>query len=412
MVDMANAMGVEAVITTFAVGDVQDQTGKGTRPITPGDMADLVEYSFGGADTTWGKKRIEEDHHPEIYNWSYIELGNEQYNPTFVEQVAAMEKRAAEVGVAGKLHYLFPSGWNAKPQGVNATDAPKAAALKLGDRLLCDLHVTVWGHDGPVEPQLDGDGSISAVGGVARFQNVLTSPTTGPQGWGAMNLETNCGDHTFRRALEEAFDLNTYANEGNPRLKGRGASFCMERSGYQEAGLNDQGLIFFLPNVRSLFCMFISHIFFCLKWTLYILSVLSVTLYAKTQVTWGQPPYYVHAMIANTSQPNACQVTMKSSDNSAVNPKGVVSAQVSDGGRDIVVRYVNIRPHAIKLEVEVKGISQVAATIWLLHTAQLSDSNTPSNPTFVAPSMTRVDDISKGIYVPGNSFVIAELAGH
>lgn len=254
MVDMANAMGVEAVITTFAVGDVQDQTDHGTRPITPGDMADLVEYSFGGADTAWGKKRIEEDHHPAIYNWSYIELGNEQYNPTFVEQVAAMEKRAAEVGVAGKLHYLFPSGWNAKPQGVNATDAPKAAALQLGDRLLCDLHVTVWGHDGPVEPQLDGDGSISSVGGVARFQNVLTSPTTGPQGWGAMNLETNCGDHTFRRALEEAFDLNTYANEGNPRLKGRGASFCMERSGYQEAGLNDQGLIFFLPNVRSSTC--------------------------------------------------------------------------------------------------------------------------------------------------------------
>ena len=50
----------------------------------------------------------------------------------------------------------------------------------------------------------------------------------------------SCGDHTMRRALEEAFDLNTYANEGNPRLKGRGASFCMERSGYQEAGLNDQ----------------------------------------------------------------------------------------------------------------------------------------------------------------------------
>ena len=87
----------------------------------------------------------------------------EQYNPTFVEQVAAMEKKAADVGVGGKLHYLFPSGWDAKPQGVNATDAPKAASLKLGDRLLCDLHVTVWGHDGPVEPQLDGDGSISVV---------------------------------------------------------------------------------------------------------------------------------------------------------------------------------------------------------------------------------------------------------
>lgn len=90
-----------------------------------------------------------------------------------------MEKRAASVGVAGKLHYLFPSGWDAKPQGVNATDAPKAAALKLGDRLLCDLHVTVWGHDGPVLPQLDGAGSISSVGGVARFQNVPTPQRSG-----------------------------------------------------------------------------------------------------------------------------------------------------------------------------------------------------------------------------------------
>jgi hypothetical protein len=60
----------------------------------------------------------------------------------------------------------------------------------------------------------------------------------------------NCGDHTLRRALEEGYDLNMFANEGNPRLKGRAASFCMERSGYQEGGLNDQGLVFFL--VRSL----------------------------------------------------------------------------------------------------------------------------------------------------------------
>ena len=98
--------------------------------------------------------RIEEDDHPAIYNWSYIELGNvcgmhaagyshlllcafscgssvstedvlswrlcliacslacsvalcrrrveqEQYNPDFVEQVAAMEERAKKVGVEG-----------------------------------------------------------------------------------------------------------------------------------------------------------------------------------------------------------------------------------------------------------------------------------------------------------------------
>ena len=83
--DMANAMGVAAVITTFAVGDVQVPAVGGeratTRPITPEDLADLVEYSFGDASTTWGRMRIEQDEHPAIFNWSFIELGNEQYNP-------------------------------------------------------------------------------------------------------------------------------------------------------------------------------------------------------------------------------------------------------------------------------------------------------------------------------------------
>ena len=122
---------------------------------------------------------------------------------------------------------------DAVPQGVNATDAPKAAALKMGDRLLCDLHVTVcklshdragiWlnffpsvpaisscagGHDGPVLPQLEGDGSISKAGGVARFQSVLSSATTGPQGWGAMvspdQRFLEFKERSFRISLQES----------------------------------------------------------------------------------------------------------------------------------------------------------------------------------------------------------------
>ena len=93
-----------------------------------------------------------------------------------------MEARAKTVGVEGKLHYLFPSGWNAVPQGVNASDAPRAAALKLGDRLLCDLHVTYGYPHGVLAPNVKGPQSLSQVGGVARFQEVLSSPTTGPQG--------------------------------------------------------------------------------------------------------------------------------------------------------------------------------------------------------------------------------------
>jgi|EP01046_Picozoa_sp_COSAG06_P017124 hypothetical protein len=85
-----------------------------------------------------------------------------------------------------------------------------------------------------------------------------------------MNCETNVGDHTFNRALLEGWDLNTFFNEKSSKLKGRTASFCMERSGFSEGGANDQGLLMFLPNQ-----------------------------------TWGQPGFYTHQMVAATWQPNA-----------------------------------------------------------------------------------------------------------
>jgi hypothetical protein len=73
---------------------------------------------------------------------------------------------------------------------VNASDAPKAAKLGLGDRLLCDLH-TLDGYIVPPTRPLQMD--LEQVGehwGVSRFYDVLQSNTTGPQGWGVLNLET------------------------------------------------------------------------------------------------------------------------------------------------------------------------------------------------------------------------------
>jgi hypothetical protein len=75
-------------------------------------------------------------------------------------------------------------------RSVNASDAPKAAKLGLGDRLLCDLH-TLDGYIVPPTRPLQMD--LEQVGehwGVSRFYDVLQSNTTGPQGWGVLNLET------------------------------------------------------------------------------------------------------------------------------------------------------------------------------------------------------------------------------
>lgn len=66
--DYANAVGIEPVITLAY--DINTVT----------DWADLVEYCWGDATTTYGSLRINEDAHPAPYNVSVWELGNEQYN--------------------------------------------------------------------------------------------------------------------------------------------------------------------------------------------------------------------------------------------------------------------------------------------------------------------------------------------
>ena len=68
----------------------------------------------------------------------------------------------------------------------------------------------------------------------------------------------------------------------------------------------EQGLIFFLPNM-----------------------------------TWGQPPYYTHQMIASTWQKNAVQVSAKNgADGIAITQ--AISAAVSDDSTQLVVRVVNM----------------------------------------------------------------------
>ena len=68
----------------------------------------------------------------------YFELGNEQYNTYFPEQVQAMEARAAAVGVGGQLYYINPANGDYFTKNTSEGDA--AEALGMADRLLEDFH--------------------------------------------------------------------------------------------------------------------------------------------------------------------------------------------------------------------------------------------------------------------------------
>ena len=120
------------------------------------------------------------------------------------------------------------------------------------------------------------------------------------------------------RALTEGRDLNLFFRYGNPALQGRAASFCMERSGYNEGFANDQGLSFFLPNM-----------------------------------TWLQPPGYVHAMIHESWQPLAVNFSLSPGcAASGLNVSaGDISAAANADGSAASVRIVNQGAEALQIAV-------------------------------------------------------------
>jgi len=212
MADFAMALGGEMVMTT-------------TSNQSAADFADLVEYCWGNASTTWGKQR-HKDGHPEPYRIRMFELGNEEYNENFVSQMHAMEERASQIGLGVDLFYFFPNN-----HGLNETDAAKLLQLGLpAQQVLPDIHV-------------------GAEGAIPDAENVFAMMPHFPQM--AANCETNAKTHDMLRALQESDDLNHWLALFNQttrsRLLVRTASFCSERSGHFDEW--DQGLSFFLPNM-------------------------------------------------------------------------------------------------------------------------------------------------------------------
>jgi alpha-N-arabinofuranosidase len=70
---MCEEAGIEPIVTTTAQwGDEMGKSAENTC-CSPSDMADLIEYAYGDASTTWGKTRIA-DGHPEPYKFRYVEL--------------------------------------------------------------------------------------------------------------------------------------------------------------------------------------------------------------------------------------------------------------------------------------------------------------------------------------------------
>jgi hypothetical protein len=337
-IDMANAVGALPALTlSMNLEDAED-------------FGDLVEYCFGDESTPWGRVRIVNDSHPLPYNISIFELGNEQENPSFVEQVTAMEQRRVKIG-APSLTFLYPDN-----SGIdNSTAAALAAAGVPAYSVGPDCHTG----SGP-------DCETDAFGHLPSFPQV------------GATLEVNGRAADLGRAMAEALDLQRYLSlptEVSSRIRARTASFCSERSGHFIHPPWDQGLTFWLPNM-----------------------------------TWIQPPGYVHQMISKTWADQILSTNLAATNLSAL----AASAQLSDDNSTLVVQLVNLddSTQSTAFTVALSGSwspSTTAAGVqWTLTQPDLppgvapnaSAANTPAQPTYVSPTQKPITWPSGGSSTP------------
>ena len=160
-IDFANAAGIEPVMTTSST-------------TTAESFANLVEYCWGSSTATSMGKQRAADGHPAPYRVSFFELGNEGSDGSivkdgaYVEQVVAMEAKAKELGIGGKLFYLFPSGGATNtnpstayaqflsPRNLAAAVAAVKAGKVLARQMVDSQHTGTWkpGGDAPFLPRI------------------------------------------------------------------------------------------------------------------------------------------------------------------------------------------------------------------------------------------------------------------
>jgi alpha-L-arabinofuranosidase len=317
-VDLAMALSIEPIISLAY--DLND----------PLDCADLVEYCWGSNATSWGKRRIA-DGHSHVYNVTAFEIGNEQRNPSFIDQVFAMEERAKAMDGVPPLWYIYPGVGD---QGLSATDKRRARELKLPmERILTDLHV--------------------GAGGAVERARELFAADSSFQG-GVVNLETNAMTHDLDRALAEAADLLdffTADTNTTDRIWARTASFCSATAAQFDRA--DQGMSFFNQNS-----------------------------------SWLQPPAHVHAMIAGTWAEQTLHVE---STGSTSCPNVSVAAQQRNSDGRLIIRAVNVGALPGLLEFRLNGSSVTGkgpSRLLTLHGLNGSMDNTLAQPNNVAPAST------------------------
>ncbi len=338
------------------------------------DMVDFIEYVNGAANTEWGRLRVQHGH-PEPYNLKYIQLGNEEslneeYWAKFKPMAEAIWAKDANIKIiAGDFAYneriIDPS--NFRGVAVSNLDIHKKIvdlATKHGRSVWFDVHVN---NNRPRNADIEEHGMFGMSDLFYHLKQLC------PDGDFKVTIfEENAFNHLFYRGLAHAHTINEI-QRFEYEMPVLCAANCLQPDKQNDNGW-DQGMLFLNPS----------------------------------QV-WGQSSYYVTKMFADNYLP-VCVKSMSSSFNNALD----VSACISEDGKQLSLRVVNLDFRAVDTDIRISGFSPMKQQVSIEQiSGNLEDKNTPDNPEKIVPiKMTADLNFSGGIgeYVfPPYSFTIINI---
>jgi hypothetical protein len=275
---------------------------------TPQDLADLVEYANGAADSDWGRKRVQ-DGHPKPYHLKYLEIGNEEkVNENYWQKFqpiaeAVWAKDPELILVVGDFAYGQPitdpfhlSGAAGGITSLAAQQKILQLAKQYGREVWFDVHIGTEG------PRPDFGGTLSYIDALDKLAEGAKHRV--------VIFEFNAGNHSQRRALANAAAINMVERDG--RLPIACSANCLQPDGQNDNDWN-QGLLFLNPS----------------------------------QV-WLQPPGYVTRMFSRNCQPLLVQSQVQGTG-SALD----VNAKRSEDGKTLVLQVVNATEQSLPATLQV-----------------------------------------------------------
>ena len=330
---------------------------------SPQDLADFVEYLYGGPNTHWGAIRAA-DGHPEPYGPIAIEISNEScmssFNGTFAPKIAAMEANARLHGMGGKLRYVTGSYLGITAPSNHCPAAPnttytvfkEVAEVGLCAQLLVDTHIT---------PATTLEGSVGTAELAATMQKMAAS--VGCMGLQLVVLEENLCHNHFSRALN-----NGGAGAGLqsiPTLAAAATSQCFQAGSHADGC--GEGHIISMPDL-----------------------------------TWAQPPFYASQMMYTNFLSSAVKISAtpialtKPPGSSGEFWRNLTSFALADTKTgELVLRFVNDNNRSVAAVLDIAGGRSPQTVMVQRLTSPLFGTpmwdqtsgggwNSPANTTFIS----------------------------